>query len=250
MKRLTNYHLKIIAIVTMVIDHTCKIFLPQIHTLLTTYFSEQTAYIIYLSIESLGRISFILFAFMIAQGCHYTHDIKKYIQRLLIFGIISEIPFQWMISVLSDQPFVPTIGFTNVFFTLALGAIAIAGYQIMKQVKYLPLFICCITAYLINCDYGIIGILFIFLFYRLENIRLQMILIIIITFLQYIIVYPYINGIDNNTMITIFFYFGYSLLSIPLIYSYNGERGKKMKLIFYAFYPIHILILCTLYQWI
>ena len=81
MKNLTSYHLKIIAMITMVIDHSCKIFSLLLIQFLGFLENQNVVYCTYYFIEGIGRISFILFAFMIAEGCRHTHDIQKYVGR-------------------------------------------------------------------------------------------------------------------------------------------------------------------------
>ena len=96
--------LKIIAIISMVIDH-CAYFLMENGTLL------------YNAMRCVGRIAFPVFAFLIVEGFGYTHNRKRYFAQLLVFAVISEVP--WYLLNGAD-------GTHNVMFTLALGVIALA----------------------------------------------------------------------------------------------------------------------------
>lgn len=251
MKNLTRYHLKIIAITSMLFDHTWKLFIGPISTFFANHFDYPISFILFQSIESLGRIAFVLFAFMISEGCKYTHNINKYIMRLLIFGFISEIPFQYFISIIHHQSFQFSFGLTNVFFTLTLGAIAIKGNQALSKkslLSFLPLCLCCIIAYFINCDYDVFGVLLIFSFYYFLNKSSQLIFAILLLFSYYIIYQLSIYPININLVITSTLYFIGALLGIYCIAHDHSQLGKPLKYIFYIFYPVHLIILCAIYQ--
>lgn len=104
--------LKIIAIVSMVIDH-CAYFLMDNGTLL------------YDAMRCVGRIAFPVFAFLIAEGFAYTHNKKRYFTQLLGFAIVSEVP--WYLLNGAD-------GTHNVMFALALGVIALAILEKLKRI--------------------------------------------------------------------------------------------------------------------
>lgn len=251
MNSLTSYHLKIIAIVSMIIDHTCKIFYQPIQSYLLAYFSYPLSYFLYLSVESLGRIAFILFAFLVANTCYYTHSIQKYIIRLFVFGLISEMPFQYFISIINATPFQPSLALTNVFFTLALGALSILGYRyfsLNSTLQFIPLLLCCLIAYLLNCDYRIFGVILIFSFYYFRDRKQQMISAIFLLFSYYIVYHSIIYKVSLHSTMTMCIYFIYSLLALYFIDHYNSQKGKSIKYIFYIFYPAHMIILCAIYQ--
>lgn len=104
--------LKIIAIISMVIDH-CAYFLMENGTLL------------YNAMRCVGRIAFPVFAFLIVEGFGYTHNRKRYFAQLLVFAVISEVP--WYLLNGAD-------GTHNVMFTLALGVIALAVLEKLKRI--------------------------------------------------------------------------------------------------------------------
>jgi len=112
---MTAFVLKIIASICMLIDHTGAIFpTPEIFRLI-------------------GRIVFPIYAYMIAQGCKHTKNINKYLFRLGVFAIISEIPFDLAFYRYFGNPFgVNYFSETNVFYTLFLGAACIAVYERLK----------------------------------------------------------------------------------------------------------------------
>ena len=112
--------LKIIALFTMLLDHTAKYLLikiPEITTPLLAVFGMTVS--IYTIMTFLGRLAFPIYCFLITEGYIHTHDRKKYGESLLLFAVVSEIP--WNLehtgSILYDSQ--------NVFFTLFLGYTAL-----------------------------------------------------------------------------------------------------------------------------
>ena len=140
------FSIKILAVFFMFVDHI-KYPFPTCLNEFTLYF---------------GRIAFPLFAFGVVEGYKHTRDLNKYIKRLFIAGIISEIPFYLFCSL----PTLSIVGL-NINFTLALGVLAILAYDKIKN-KFkglLVVFLIGILANNIRVDYGIFGVLLIFSFY-------------------------------------------------------------------------------------
>lgn len=215
---MSNFVLKIIAMVTMFIDHLGYALLGKF-----SYFNY------------IGRLSFPIFAFGISEGYLHTKSKKNYLIRLFTFAIVSQAPFMLFRSIF-------TTSFNlNIFFTLFLGLVAIIGYEQCKN-KYVGiLLVAClsITADALKMDYGYFGILMIFIFHVFKNNKLFMnISYILLCLLKYIPLY-----IGNN------FYFPYLILClctiIPLVFInlYNGKKGLNTKYILYGFYPVHLILL-------
>lgn len=236
---MTSSILKIIAIITMIIDHTGKELFPK--ELIFTY---------------IGRIAFPIFAFQISEGYIHTKNLKKYFFRLLIFALVSQIPFSLFLGVFSDEYCL------NIFFTLLLGLLSIYVYDIIVKRfstntilisklfgNFLGLSIVFTIAYIgntLNVDYGFFGVFIIFLFYILKNKKILLTLIFIAScFLHYL-----------DTLISTDFYYPNIILCvctmIPIIFInlYNGKQGnlnKKLKYAFYLVYPVHLLLLYSIY---
>jgi hypothetical protein len=85
----------------------------------------------------IGRIALPLYAYMIAQGCKRTKNINKYLLRLGLFALISEIPFDLTFWHYLGESFgdVDYLRNTNVFYTLFFGAFGIAIYESLKTKK-------------------------------------------------------------------------------------------------------------------
>lgn len=214
---MTIFLLKIIACSTMFIDHI-KYAIPVLENDFTNY---------------IGRISFPLFAFFIGEGYLHTKDIKKYYLRLFIFAIISQVPFMLFRTLVGEWKML------NVIFTLLLGLTAILIYDKGKE-KLISLIFVGGIAYLgkiLKVDYGWYGVLAVFIIYILKNHKVLLPMgygILLIT-------YYYTRGINLLSLENIM-YFISTLISIFLIISYNGKKGKSVKYFFYAFYPLHMLL--------
>ena len=212
-----NFTLKMIAIITMVIDHIGYIFLDP----------QTTQYTVF---RGIGRIAFPIFCFLIVEGFHHTRSHVNYLIRLSIFALISEIPFDFALrGTLFDWTH------QNVFFTLALGLASIFCLEELnnRRIFIVPLALILGTALLLHCDYGIGGVLLIITFYLTEKS-------------------PWMRVILAGLILYIFF--GktelYGLIALPLILLYNGKRGPAPKMIFYWFYPVHLMILSLLSTYI
>ena len=164
---MTAYTIKLLAIITMVIDHIGLFFFPHL---------------IFLRI--IGRLSFPLFAWLIANGAYYTHDIKAYLTRILIFALISQIPFAIANHLLS-----PSLWYLNVLFTLFLGLLAtsIIKRNPNKLVWLITTILCSFVAFFLNTEYGIVGVLSIISFYLFFNNIKYLVLSQIVIFIS-----PYI----------------------------------------------------------
>lgn len=198
----------------MLIDHTGIILI-----------TDPTLYLVF---RSIGRLAFPIFAFFIAEGCDKTRDIKGYLLRLLLFGFISEIPFD-----LAGKGKLFELGHQNIFFTLFLGALSIYLYHIVTEEKgksnILGLTLAVGIAWvatILHTDYGALGVMLIFiLYYNRRNFRKQALTIVVINLL-------FLNPLQL-----------WACFSIIPLYFYNKTRGRNLKYIFYAFYPLHLLIL-------
>ena len=251
---LTGNSLKVIAVLTMLIDHTCKIVLQW---LLSNYWwvmadngqlSQEQVYIldnfIRFDLQSIGTIAFPLFCFLLVEGFQHTRNKKRYIGLMFIFALISEIPFDmgfFSRYSLMEGTFPFYLKYQNIFFTLSLGLLTLVCLEkfsckseirvdkiksVVLQVSSIALF--SMIAELICCDYGMQGILFIVVFYVCRNHRIYQVLLFLLTYM----------GVTGNQPPLC------TLLACLIILLYNGKRGKiKLKYFFYIFYPAHIFIL-------
>ena len=215
--------LKYIAFLSMLIDHVNK---ALMYPLLT-----ENGFLRYVSdvFDILGRVAFPLFMFFLVEGFFKTGNRFKYLLNLIIFGIISEIPFDLFQSAVLFQP-----NSNNVMFTLALALVMIwvidelrvPKSYIIPPVLWFPVSIIivitvCLLSMIWGLDYEYHGILIAYFFYIFRN-------------------NPILSIIGGYLSI---FKTPWALLGFGLTLTYNGKRGKQNKILNYLFYPVHLLIL-------
>lgn len=212
------FALKLIACFTMVLDHI-KYAIPETNGFITTY---------------LGRLSYPLFAFLITEGYVHTKDLKRYYKRLLIFAIISQLPFMLFRTLVGEYLML------NILFTLLLGLISITIFDKVKK-KWISIPLCLLVIFLgklLNVDYDWYGVTTVFVIYLFRQRKiLQFIGFSLLTFIHY-----YTKGLFYNVSTHILLSYSFTISSIFLIWLYNGKLGKKVKYFYYWFYPIHMLI--------
>ncbi|MCB5951894.1 conjugal transfer protein TraX [Enterococcus sp. BWT-B8] len=228
--------LKWIAIITMFMDHSAKLlYLPQsiIEQLPPAMETFYTALIkIFDIFLILGRLSFPFFCFLLVEGFVHTSNVKKYFSRLLIFALISEVPYD-----LAFRNSFFTLEKQNVFFTLLIGLVVLMGLEKVKERTPLNIilslgivFAGIFTAEFLQTDYGgWIGVLLISVLYYLRE-------------------YPLVKCLAGGLVILQNSISG--LFSFIFIYFYNGQRGRQWKYLFYWFYPAHLLVLIGIQQYI
>lgn len=229
---MTGFALKLIAIVTMLIDHLGAEIIPE------GLFGTQNVLL-----RLIGRIAMPLFCFLLAEGYRHTSNKKRYITTMFVFALISEIPYDLLFY---GEPFF--WGSQNVYFTLGLGLLAMHFYETYKGQPLglvFPLGIA-FAAELLGSDYGAMGIILMMLFYISHQDKQKMVLLFVFYNIVpalpilYLVVAGGLSWFDFF-MITLQVW---SLLALIPILFYNGERGYRLnKYIFYWFYPVHLLVL-------
>lgn len=246
-KYLTGNHLKLIAIIAMLIDHIAhtivyKLYLEAIvvngvHMMGDSRPEEaMKIYLIYMIMRTIGRLTYPIFAFMLVEGFTHTSNLKKYMFRLLIFALISEIPYDLAIS-----RRIIALGSQNIIWALLIGLIML--YFIKRTEKYdRKKRILLTTGYIIlgetitlliqaNAIGGILLIAVLYIF-REQPKRL---------FLW--------GAIALSIMALGFMWIQlFGLVSFILFRYYDGTVGKGNKYLFYIFYPAHLLILSIIYM--
>lgn len=215
---MTSFVLKIIALISMLLDHLSYAIYGRISFL-----------------NYIGRLAFPIFAFQITEGYFHTKNLKKYFLRIGIFALISQIPYMLFLRTFTNT-------FTlNIFFTLFIGLVAITIFD-KSQNKYLGflyVILICIISELFKFDYGYFGILVIFIFHMFKNNKLHMgIAFLLAVCLKYTVALIQSNFYSTYYILAIF-----TALSIIPIVFYNKKQGKNIKYFFYIFYPVHLIIL-------
>ena len=203
--------LKWIAVATMTVDHVGAIFYPN-----------------YVVLRIIGRISFPLFSYLAALGIETTRNVKKYFIRLLLFGLVSQVPFYLAIgSGIFEH--------LNIFFTLSFGILFILFLEKRSLWFVIPILVS-----FLNFDYGVYGILLIGS--------------------MHILIKDKETGIAAIVLLNLLFLFQwslqiFSLLALPIILLHysgflkkaNESKGKTAypvwrKYFFYVYYPLHLTL--------
>lgn len=216
--------LKIIACITMFIDHIGYVIMGG-----PSWFNY------------IGRLAFPIFAFQISEGFLHTKNIKNYLLRLLIFALISQIPFMLFSSLISDDFSL------NVIFTLLFGLISIIAYKHNKYLGIATTILLGIVAEISNCDYGFYGVAITFLFYALRSRKVLFASgFLIATVINYACrILKYWDYGMEIIEYAFNYYLPYAictLLSIIIILLYNKKKGPNTRYLLYLFYPLHLLL--------
>ncbi len=216
--------LKLIAVATMLVDHVTKYVLVRFPTFGTPlYYVGKTGVSWVVVGESVGRLAFPIFSFLLVEGFVHTHDRWRYGRNLALFALISEVPFDLLHTL---TPLDPT--YQNVFVTLFVSYAALCAYE--KFVDRPALRAACVLGLALAsmglaCDYGPRGFALVFVFYVLRSNALAH------------------TAVGSCIMLSTW----RSALAFVPINLYNGKRGfvqgSVLKFAFYAFYPVHLLVL-------
>ena len=239
---LSSFTLHIIAMVLMLGDHLWATLLPAQEWL-----------------TCLGRIAFPIFAFMTVEGYFHTHNLKKYLLRLLGFAVISEIPFDLMTEGVLFYPFHQNVLWT---FLIGLTGIFLIEKAHSKCNRFIY-FLCACMVVLLGfvlgsvgmADYYGPGVLTVFIFYFFRGKKWWQLLgqLIGMYFVNIQLLggffYPVnILGYDIEIVQQ-----GFAILALIPIWLYNGRQGyhsKTFQYICYAFYPIHLLAIGLIMKFI
>lgn len=246
---MTSFALKLIAVLSMLLDHLFHSGLfGQIQLMQWFGMDVAASYRWVHVIEPLGRLAFPIYAFFVAEGCRRTRSRKKYILRLLLFGVISEFPFDIALTPFAGRAWIDV--FTpfsrmNVMFTLALAVLGVALYERLRAkgcdwaIAALPAAACAVAAELFRTDYLIFGPLLVYAAYFPASKRVRFGLMAGVLALIYL---GYYTVWFTSWDITALVYFAAACLSLLLLALYNGRRGPKVKWLFYAIYPAHLTL--------
>ena len=205
--------LKWVAIATMTVDHIGLVLYPQ-----------------YTILRYVGRLAFPLFAYLLVLGVESTRNLRGYFNRLILFALVSQIPFALANGV---QPWEKL----NIFFTLALGLVTVYLMDRNSPFIFVPL-----AASFLPIDYGVYGTATVLFFYLLRrDWRVGASLFALVNAVLYVIEPSYQP---------------LALLALPLILLHNSGRLNLggddrahpvfRKYFFYVYYPLHLLALVAI----
>lgn len=182
----------------------------------------QKLYLIARILRYVGRLSFPIFAFFIAEGFSHTSSENRYIVRMGIFAVLSEVPFDLACYGVYYYP-----DYQNVLFTYFIALLALKLMHRLKRKYFLQILVAlpfAYLAYLCKTDYGAFGVGLVCLMWMLRNSPKARI----------------ITGALASAAESMEFY-GVSAVSFILLHFYNGQRGHApLKYFFYFMYPLHL----------
>lgn len=247
-KGISGNVLKIIAVLSMLVDHTAATILERMLIQMPLWGpinnrNYDQYYNIYQFLRSVGRMAFPIYCFLLVEGFVYTKNRAKYALRLFLFALLSEVPFDMAFRYSFFD-----MSYNNVFFTLWIGLLTIMAVDFVRKkigresdsgaralavgagkvlLIALVLLVGCVAADpLLHTDYGAAGVIAIFLIYVFREHRMTGFALAVLA----------LTLLSSETEIV-------ALLMLVPLYCYNGTRGRQIKYFFYAFYPVHLLIL-------
>lgn len=250
---ISGFGLKMIAVVTMLIDHTAAVVLWRILSssgvFPTVDENWEDFYNLYQIMRRIGRMAFPIYCYLLVEGFSHSRNLQKYTKRLLVFALISEIPFD-----LAFNSTVLEFSYNNVFWTLWIGLVMMRTLQWVERKTEIQvnqvfvqnfLYFCrglvCIAIvlcamglaeFVFQTDYGAAGVAAVACMYFLRS-------------------YP-MWGFGAAVGVLAILSSGmelFALLMLVPLYFYDGTRGKQLKYFFYAFYPVHLAVLVALTVW-
>lgn len=218
---LSSNALKLIALVSMTVDHVGSILFPQVTVL-----------------RIIGRIAFPIFAYMIAEGCRCTSNRLRYLAVIALLGVGMQV-FFWLIHRSLYQHVLITFSMSIALIFSVQNARKTGGIWIALSILLaLSEAVICLfhDEFLpwgsFSIDYGLGGVLLPLLIYAGRN-RAEKLLAAAIGLVAICLSRSSVQW--------------YSLLALPLLALYNGERGAfRLKYLFYVYYPLHLIVLETI----
>lgn len=241
-KLFTGNDLKLIAIIAMLVDHIATTIVWPLYLnstivngvhMMGDHLPEkaQKIYLIFMIMRSIGRLTYPIFAFMLVEGFLHTRNLKKYSLRLLIFALISEVPYN-----LANSHSIIDLGSRNIIWSLLIGLIMLyfirnaekygKKKRILSTIGYILLAEAITFFIQANAIGGVLLIAFLYVFRKEPK-------------------WLYISSTIALGVMTLNFMWiqMFGLAAFVLLRYYDGTIGKVNKYLFYIFYPAHLLIL-------
>ncbi|MGD9901122.1 MAG: TraX family protein [Spirochaetales bacterium] len=232
-----NDILRLIAIITMAIDHIGLLFFPEL-----------------LILRIIGRLAFPIFAYALATGFIKTSNRKRYFLTILIFAFIAQIPYMFLTENANFNPLQFNILFLFAYAIIVLYVIEEYKKQRAQNTIFKPLLLLILSIVMtlvpvilehtlqIAFSYATYGVLMVIGFYLFNDFNKKNILLLSIWFVL-------INGFNIFYLIVGIGYQALSLVALPLIIlliKYTHPKFKLNKYVSYIFYPAHLAILVAI----
>ena len=251
--KLNSNKLKLIAIIAMALDHFAMVFFYRRVEMIPL--CPRPLFYFYYTCRSIGRIALPIFIFLMSEGFKYTKNKEKYLLRLLIFAIISEIPYNLADAKRFWFPLEQNILFTLFISLLNLYIIEKIQNKFANHVSPtffrrgelaspLIILVCttisCLISEKLYFSYGSSCVISLAICYYIKDKR--PLKVILMTIILMIWVYNYMT---KRTIIFGYWHYAeiFAIFSLIPIMLYDATLpNKKIKYLFYIFYPAHLLI--------
>lgn len=245
MPKITSNGLKIIAIVVMILDHFAY------------YYRELIPFEVYMGFRIVGRMAMPIFAFLLIQGYWHTKDVKKYMIRLLVLAILTQICITgigWIGLYFVPEYVTSVVWELNIVFSLCLSLCVLCMIDERKRIHSsitLDVGIRCIVIFaifamyrILPIDYGIWAPLLIVGMYGIERIikpKSQLLYWVMLAIMVFITL-SFSSSIG-----------GWAILAVPFLLLYNGKLGRRSPFIqklYYVIFPLqHFVLFSTSLVW-
>ena len=258
-KGISGSTLKMIAIVTMLIDHIGAAVLARLlmvnglgeldqtnaDAIMQWLSANGALYWTYTIMRMIGRVAFPIFCFLLVEGFLHTHDIKKYLRNMLVFAIIAEPIYDF---VQTGQLF--DLRQQNVMCELLLSLVFLINLEKIQSLskwkrhiaEFALIVLIALAAEYTKLDGGVYGILLVAAFYLFHDSKAKMFFAAVCAVLLsscHIVG----GGFEFATANVFNPDVAAAVVSLLLINFYNGKRGLNLKSFFYVFYPAHLALL-------
>jgi hypothetical protein len=221
--RLDAFDLKLIAITAMAADHIGALIYPEA-----------------LWLRVVGRLAMPIIAFLLVEGYHHTHHLGRYLLRLLIFAILSQPVYRLVFP-----------HGLNVLFDLLVGLCVIwAVERIRSRWLSLALLIAVsIAGFYITLDWWHLGILMVFVFHVTRGRIVWTYAALGGLLLANAVIFAMVSARTGEPSYQLINFINLGcMFALPVLSCYNARRGRDLRYLFYAFYPVHLLIIYALLQ--
>lgn len=230
---INRFMMKMLAIIAMTIDHIAWLLVD------TATWQGQFMHFF-------GRLTAPLMCLFLVEGCFLTRNKVNYIRRLLVFALLSQVPFTLLSVSIQDLIADPSVIFNkaNILFNLLLGLLSIYVFDsklhditrvvVIGALLFLSLFM----------DWGIYVITFCLVLSHFRDDRKQQIIAYLLVAMALLLLADL--GFNPAMPMLIFSWFPLGILLVPIVwYFYNGKKGSNWggRYFFYWYYPVHMLIL-------
>ncbi len=217
---MSSFALRLLALLAMFADHAGLALFPAIG-----------------AFRCVGRLSFPIYCFLLVQGFTHTHDLRAYARRLLLFALVSEVPFDLLIFGRLASPVEQ-----NVLFSLLFGLMALYAARALPPLKAAIINVTlCMAAMAARVSYGWLGVALCLSVYYAGASRVRLLVCMGGALLLYSMSLS-LSGVTHSWVLVSFC----ALLALAPLLSYNGKRGPRhptLTALFYAAYPLHLLLL-------